>query len=58
MYLMVVHLISSVDFCAAVEEMCYDLCTEDEDAPMVLVEIEPHSSLKAAINAITKVNGW
>ena len=52
------HLFSPVKFCAAVEEMCFDFQTEEENASIIIVEIGPHSSLKAAINDIVKSNEW
>lgn len=52
------HLFSPVKFCAAVKEMCFDFQTEEENASIIIVEIGPHSSLKAAINDIVKSNGW
>ena len=52
------HLISPVKFSAAVEEMCFDFRREEEDASTILVEIGPHSSLKAAVTDIVKVNNW
>ena len=52
------HLFSPVKFCAAVEEMCFDFQTEEENARIIIVEIGPHSSLKAAINDILKSNEW
>ena len=52
------HLFSPVKFCDAVEEMCFDFQTEEAEASMVLIEIGPHSTLKAAIHDIVKSNGW
>lgn len=52
------HLLSPVKFSAAVEDMCFDFQTEEENASIIIVEIGPHSSLKAAINDIVKSNEW
>lgn len=52
------HLYSPVKFCAAVEEMCLDFQIEEENASIIIREIGPHFSLKAAINDIVKSNEW
>ena len=52
------HLCSPVKFCAAVEEMCFDFQTEEENTSIIIVEIGPHSSLKAAMNDIVKSHEW
>lgn len=52
------HLYSPVKFSAAIENMCLDFQTEEENASIIIVEIGPHSSLKAAINDVVKSNEW